>query len=78
MASLSICTTCGFQGKPKTRTKGSIWIEIVLWICMILPGVIYSIWRLTTREQVCPKCGNPTMIPLDTPQGAKLAAKFAK
>jgi hypothetical protein len=77
MASISICTTCGYQGKPVSRTKGSIWIEIILWICFIVPGIAYSLWRLMTREQVCPACKNPSMIPLDTPQGQKLAETFA-
>ena len=41
----------------KTVTRGSIWIEIILWLCLIVPGLIYSIWRLTTRRQVCSACG---------------------
>jgi len=74
--SISICAHCGFQGKPVSQTKGSIWIEIILWLFFILPGVIYSIWRLSTRAKVCPKCKQPNMIPLDTPQGKKLADSF--
>lgn len=76
MAQLSICTTCGNQGKPATRTKGNIFFEIILWLFFIIPGLLYSIWRLTTKEKVCPKCKNPTMIPLDSPQGQKLAENF--
>ena len=67
MATQMLCNRCGSVGKPKRRTRGSILIEIVLWICFIVPGVIYSIWRLTTRESVCSKCGSAELLPLDTP-----------
>lgn len=70
------CQNCGTIGRPKKRVKGSIWIEIVLWLAVILPGLIYSIWRLTTKEKVCPSCGAPNMIPVDSPKArAQLAAQ---
>ncbi len=65
---------CGYVGYPKKHTKGSILIEILLWLFLILPGLIYSIWRLTTKQMICPKCKNPTMIPTDSPMGAKLVS----
>lgn len=61
------CMTCGVDGLTKTRTRGSIFIEIVLWLCLIVPGLIYSIWRLTTKRQVCASCGAENIIPLDSP-----------
>ena len=75
MAKEFVCTQCGHIGKPKTRTKGSILIEIVLWLLFIIPGVLYSLWRLISREEVCPKCGAPNMIPSDTPKGQELTNK---
>lgn len=71
-----ICQNCGTRGEPKTITKGSIAIEIVLWICFIIPGLIYSIWRLTSKQQGCPSCGQPGMIGVDTPNGRALAEKL--
>jgi hypothetical protein len=68
----SICKTCGHVGFPKTITKGSFFMEVILWLFFLLPGLIYSIWRLTSKEDVCPKCKNATMIPVDTPIGEKL------
>lgn len=62
------CQNCGTIGQPRKRVKGSFGIEIILWLLMILPGVIYSVWRLTTKELVCPKCGAPNMIPADSPK----------
>lgn len=72
-----ICTTCGTTAAPESYTKGSILIEIVLWLAFIVPGLIYSIWRLTSKQQVCPACKKPTLIPLNTPAGQKYARDFA-
>jgi len=72
-----ICTTCGTTASPKNHTKGSIFIEIILWLAFIVPGLIYSIWRLTSKQQICPACMKPTMIPLNTPAGQKYAREFA-
>jgi len=69
-----ICAACGTTGTPKTHTPGSILIELLAWFCFALPGMIYSVWRLTNRREVCPKCEAPGMIPLDTPRGRQLAA----
>ena len=71
-----ICPNCGTVGTPKTVTKGSILIELVLWICFIVPGIIYSIWRLTTRAQACRSCGAGNMVALNSPVGKKLQKDF--
>lgn len=73
-----ICAACGVQGRPKKHTRGSIWIEIVLWLCFIIPGLIYSIWRLTTKQTVCRSCGTAGMIPINTPRGKQLAAQYTR
>lgn len=62
-----LCRNCGYQGLAKTITKGSIFIEIILWICFIIPGLIYSIWRISSRYKACPKCKAPNMVSLDSP-----------
>jgi RNA polymerase subunit RPABC4/transcription elongation factor Spt4 len=69
------CANCGTIGTPKTRTKGSFLIEVVLWLCMIFPGIIYSLWRLTSRDKVCPNCGATNMIPVDSPAARAALAK---
>lgn len=73
-----ICATCGSRGTPRTRTRGSTWLELALWLCFIVPGLIYSIWRLTTRQPVCPECGSAGMISVNTPRGKQLAAQYGK
>jgi hypothetical protein len=71
-----ICRNCGYVGKSATRTKGSIVIELFTWILFILPGIIYSLWRLTTREQVCRKCGSTTIVPTNSPIGSEMLHKI--
>jgi len=70
-----VCTTCGHVGKAKKLTKGSIWIEIILWIFFIFPGILYSLWRLISKQDVCSQCNNPTIIPVNTPKGQELLSK---
>lgn len=77
MARELICTTCGSVGKPKTITRGSIVIEIILWLCAIVPGLVYTIWRLTTRTKGCRACGAAQLVPLDSPVGRQLQARAA-
>jgi len=71
-----VCANCGFKGLPKKVTKGSIFIELVAWIAFIFPGIIYSIWRLTTKVLTCPSCGSSNLVPLDSPRGKKLLQEF--
>lgn len=78
MATSFVCTSCGYVGRPVSTVKGSILIEILLWCFFLVPGIIYSIWRISTKQRICPKCKQATMIPSDTPVGAKLTQASAK
>ena len=71
MASM-ICPRCGSHGPEKVVTPGSFLIELALWLFFLLPGLIYSIWRLTARKKVCSSCGADGLIPVDTPRGQQL------
>ena len=73
-----VCKSCGFVGNPKSAVRGSIGIEIVLWLCLIIPGLIYSIWRGSSRYDACPQCGGKEMIPADSPIGRKIIAEIAQ
>lgn len=72
-----ICTNCGYQGKPKTKVKGDFLIELFLWLFFIIPGVIYSVWRLSNKTKVCPNCGKESLISMDSPM-AKVLIKTIK
>lgn len=67
-----ICKECGYAGPMETVTKGNFAIEVLLWICFFMPGLIYSIWRLTTRGRGCPECESRSIVPTDSPIGKKL------
>ena len=69
-----VCTTCGYVGATQKITKGSIVWEIILWLCFFVPGFFYSVWRITTKYDGCPKCKNASMIPADSPVGQKIIA----
>jgi len=77
MAKWMVCTQCESVGKPKTRTKGSFFIEVVLWLAFIVPGIIYSLWRLTTKEKVCVACGAAALVPVGSPAGQRITGGVA-
>lgn len=62
------CPSCGTVGVPQFRKSGSTSVAVVLWLLGILPGLIYSIWRASTKRYVCPKCEQTGVIPLDSPK----------
>lgn len=71
-----ICSTCGHFGPAVTTTPGSFLIELVLWLFFLLPGLIYSIWRLTNKKTGCSACGGTALIPRSSPRGQQLAREF--
>lgn len=66
------CTRCGTEAETVTKTRGSLGIEIVLWLCFIIPGVIYSLWRMNARRHVCRSCGSAEVIDPKSPVAVKL------
>lgn len=73
-----VCTACGHHGATKQHTRGSILIEIILWLCFLIPGLIYSVWRHSTRKPVCSACGSEHVVPPNTPVGRKLIAEHGQ
>lgn len=68
-----ICTTCGtVNNKPQKLTKGSMGIEVILWLMFLVPGILYSIWRLSGRDQLMCHCCKGKVIPLSSPFGQQL------
>jgi hypothetical protein len=67
MAREMYCPSCGRIGRPKRITPGYFVLEVVLWLFFIIPGLIYSVWRLAARYDGCPYCEQKGMIPTDSP-----------
>ena len=52
------CPNCKGKFKKKIRyVKGSLLIELFLWCCFVIPGLIYSLWRQCSYHSGCPYCG---------------------
>lgn len=61
------CMDCGVDQYPEIKAKGSLTIEIILWLCVIIPGLIYSIWRIKSKRPVCSSCNGENLIPYKSP-----------
>lgn len=61
------CKTCGHTGKTQLHTPGNLLIEIILWLCFIVPGLIYSIWRISNRVKKCTQCESKDLVPKNSP-----------
>ena len=60
------CMSCGEDFKQQTSQplRGSTFIEVVLWLCYIIPGVIYSHWRRSEKfKSVCHVCHSSQVVP---------------
>lgn len=75
---MMLCKHCYYVGKPTTDVKGSMLIELALWLFFIVPGLIYSLWRLTTKQKVCPSCRTAGMIPITTPAAQVILGQLSK
>lgn len=67
-----VCATCGHYGPPKSAVRGSLALEIVLWLFLLLPGLIYSMWRVASRHKSCAECGAVTLVTPGSPVGKRM------
>lgn len=73
-----VCSNCGtYNAEPARPFPGSGAVEIVLWLWLIIPGLLYTIWRHQNRRYVCRSCGSTGLIPADSPKGRELLASSA-
>lgn len=70
-----ICTVCHTAGNAGKKTPGSILIELVLWCFFIVPGLIYSLWRMASKKAVCRSCGSEAIVPVGSPAGQRLLSQ---
>ena len=73
----TICSQCGHLGRPRQVAPGSLLVEIILWCCLLLPGLLYSLWRIGAKRPTCRHCGAiAATVPTDSPRGRQLVAEF--
>jgi hypothetical protein len=73
---LRACIHCEHVGRVEKESKGSCLLMIVLFLCFIVPGIIYMVWMLVNTGYRCPKCKTWGMIPLSTLRGREIYAKL--
>jgi ssDNA-binding Zn-finger/Zn-ribbon topoisomerase 1 len=58
-----VCSSCGYIGDSVDLAKGSRQKEVLLWCCLLLPGLLYTLWRQSSdgRYEACPKCESPKL-----------------
>lgn len=56
------CPNCGYEGPSKLLVKGSGGVELVLWLFLIVPGLVYSAWRMSNKVKICPDCLNEKVV----------------
>jgi hypothetical protein len=67
-----VCTRFGHVGQRDHGQDGSCLVELLLWLFFLLPGLIYTVWRLTTSGKSCAKCGADEIVPADSPRGRQV------
>lgn len=84
---ICICPHCGSQGTQDTITQSNLLTELGVWfMCLVfsflvgfwllLVAVGFSIWRGSTAKKGCRVCKQPGMVPINTPAGADLVARY--
>jgi len=68
-----ICPNCRSIVNPVRVTPGSTFLEVLLWLCFLLPGILYTAYCQANKRRVCPVCGAQNPVPLTTPAGQALA-----
>ena len=53
-----VCPSCDYVGEAVELPKGSRKKEIILWCCLLVPGMLYTMWRQSRdgRYLGCPRC----------------------
>lgn len=57
-----LCTDCFETSHPQTLLVGSDRLEMLGWLCLLLPGWLYCAWRHALRIKVCGVCGGTGLV----------------
>lgn len=69
-----LCLQCLSKGKVKNYVPGHFALELLLWLMITMPGLIYTIWRKAASYKGCSACGSKNLVPLDSPIAKKMLA----
>jgi len=72
------CCGCYEVVQPKLVSPGSFAVELVLWLLLIVPGLIYSVYRATAKQDTCPNCGSHDFTKPDSKRAQMLLAQVEK
>ena len=53
-------------------------MKLVLWLRFLLPGLIYSIWRIASRYRGRPVCQSRKILPLGTLMAHKILERMTR
>jgi hypothetical protein len=68
-----ICPSCQYVGEAEEISKGSRTTEVVLWCCLLLPGLLYTLWRQSREGRYvgCPECHAAEIRPVNRKEWKK-------
>jgi len=85
-----VCTACGQTDAAVTRVRGSMGMELGLWVTglltlvfvigvpILIAAIIYSIWRMASRHKECRACRSEAIVPASSPRGREIIAHYHK
>lgn len=73
-----LCTRCYREAKPKTHTPGSFIVELALYLLLVVPGLLYSGYRIANRHKVCRYCGSPELVDLSSPAAQEIRRRLSQ
>ena len=78
---VALCKNCGATGNTKMQRRGSPKPELLLWLCLLLPGLVYSVWRWMNTYKTCVSCGRKKLVkvtPLQATGSRRLSDQLEK
>lgn len=70
-----ICRSCGTLHGGHTSLPGNAALEGAGVVFVWPLGLLYSLWRRTSRRPACAACGSRDLVPLESPVGRALLAQ---
>lgn len=68
----AVCTRCEEVGHVVVRKPGSDAVQVALILLMLVPGIVYYVWRNKETKQVCGACGSDQVVAAKTQVGRKI------